>query len=78
MEKNPCATTSTIVLVVNKTLFNHELFVLSETTTMKLQGTNFHGLLDRFSTFVSPNIKNFVLAFRHGLRDMAHWITFLS
>jgi hypothetical protein len=66
LEKNPCVTTLAIALVTSKTFLSHELFVFSETPTMKLQGANFHGLMDRFSTFFSPNIKNLVSSFWHG------------
>ncbi len=66
LEKNPCATTLAIALVTSKTYLSHELFVFSETPKMKLQGANFHGLMDRFFTFSSPNIKNLVSSFWHG------------
>ncbi len=75
MEKNPGATTSVIALATNKKNLSHELFVSSETTPMKLQGANIHGLMDRFSTFSSPNIKNLVSTFGMGILDMVHWIT---
>ncbi len=66
LEKNPWATTLAIALVTSKTFLSHELFVFSETPKMKLQGANFHGLMGRFSTFSSPNIKNLVSSFWHG------------
>jgi len=66
VEKNPSVATSAIALVVSKKIMNHELFVSSETPPMKLQGANLHGLVDRFSTLSSPNIKNLVSTFQHG------------
>ncbi len=42
------------------------LFDSTEPTTTKLQGTQLHGLMDKFFTFFSPNIKNLVSSFRHG------------
>jgi hypothetical protein len=66
LEKNPCATISAIVWATSKTFLNHELFVFIETPTMKLQGANFHGLVDKFFTFSSPNIKNLISSFWHG------------
>ncbi len=66
VEKNPIATTLTIVLAINKTLLNHGLFGSSEPTTTKLQQAHLRGLIDRFLTFFSPNIKNLVSTFKHG------------
>jgi hypothetical protein len=66
VERNIGATISTIALATSKKILSHELFVSSETPPMKLQGANFHGLMDRFSTFSSPNIKNFVSISQHG------------
>jgi hypothetical protein len=66
VEKNPGATTSTIALATDKKILSHELFVFSETPPLKLQWANLHGLMDRFSTFSSPSIKNLVSTFQHG------------
>jgi hypothetical protein len=66
LEKNLRATISAIALAASKTFLSHELFVFSETPTMKLQRANFHGLMDRFSTFSSPDINNLFSSFRHG------------
>jgi hypothetical protein len=66
VEKNPRATMSIIALVANITFLSRKLFSSNEPTTIKLQGTQFHGLMDRFSTLSSSNIKNLVLGFRHG------------
>jgi hypothetical protein len=66
LEKNLRATISAIALAASKTFLSHELFVFSETPTMKLQRANFHGLMGRFSTFSSPDIKNLFSSFQHG------------
>ncbi len=60
VEKNPRTTTLAIALATSKTLLNHKLFSLGESTTTKLQGAHLHGLRDKFSTFFFPNIKNLV------------------
>lgn len=66
VDKNLDPTISAIVLVADKTFMNHELFVSSETSPVKLQGANLHGLMDIFSILSSPNIKSLVSTFWHG------------
>lgn len=66
MEKNPRTTTLAIALATGKTFSNLELFGCGQLTTTKLKRAHLHGLMDKFSTLFSPNIKKPILAFKHG------------
>jgi len=66
VEKSPRMTTLAIALAASKTFSSLELFGCGQLTITKLKKTHFHGLMDRFSTLFSPNIKKLVLAFKHG------------
>lgn len=62
---SPKVTTLAIVLVANKTFLNHELFGFGESTKQVARGTSPWVDGQVFNIF-SPNIKNLVLAFKHG------------
>jgi len=64
--KNPIMTTLVIALVLSRTFSSLESKNCGQSSIRKLQGVHLHGLMDKFSTFFSPNIKKLVLALKHG------------